>query len=486
MSKKNPIICCILDGLGIGKGSESFYAPYRTRFPNTILNASGEAVGLLSGMVGNSMAGHLTLGSGRIIPQPITLFTHALRTGSIPNGEYLCSQAAAGNALHISALLSPSGVHGSLEILYKTLTLLQQSISHTIFIHAILDGRDAPPFAGYSYLEELATYCEQHPQCILASVSGRFYALDRDNHLERTADYCAMLTNKNITQNWRDVVQEAYAQKISDEYVAPFRTADFVLEPHDCILILITRADRARSLVRTLQQTGYTNLITATDYGLEDQPPFLVPAPHAEHTLCETISAAGYRIFSIAESEKKAHVTYFFNGGREIVYPHETRVIIPSDPLRSFAEKPAMHAAQITDAVIDAYDSHDFFVINYANPDMVGHTGSIPATEEALAITKSEVDRLIQHVQQNGGTLIITADHGNAEAIYDTAGSIPHTMHTTAPVPMIVVGKSRQPITGTLQGLADVAPWILREAAIPVPAEMVGSRDILIMEDTYE
>lgn len=483
MSKKNPILCCILDGLGIGIGSDSFYAPYRAQFPTTRVNASGEAVGLLPGMVGNSMAGHLTLGSGRIILQPITVLTNELRTGSIPQGEYL---PRLNKPLHIVALLSPSGVHGSLEILYTMLTLLQQQTEQDIVIHALLDGRDAPPYAGYSYLEELAAYCAQNPRCSLASVAGRFYALDRDNHVERTAEYCALFTHKTETQNWHDIVRRAYEQKMSDEYIAPFRTADFVLEPDDCILILITRADRARSLVRTLQQNGFTNLITATDYGLENQPPFLVPAPQAEHTLCETLSNAGYRIFSIAESEKYAHVTYFFNGGREIAYPHETRMIIPSDPVRSFAEKPAMHAAQITDAVIANYDSHDFFVINYANADMVGHTGSIPATERALAVLNTELNRLIEHVKRSGGTLIITADHGNAEAIYDRPEGVPHTMHTTASVPVILVGNSHQTLPDSLRGLADIAPWILRMAGIPVPTEMRGSSAILIKEDTYE
>jgi 2,3-bisphosphoglycerate-independent phosphoglycerate mutase len=486
MSRKNPIICCILDGLGFSSQSDSFYAPYCNRSPYTLVQASGKAVGLLPGMVGNSMAGHFTLGSGRIVAQPITELTYALRAGYIPHNRFLLSEDAQNSRLHIIAVLSPSGVHGSLEILYRMLALLTPHTHQTIFIHAVLDGRDAPPFAGYSYLEELAAYCDQNERCILASISGRLYALDRDGHYERTERYSSMLCGTQQKTNWKTVMHGAYTEQISDEYIMPHKTADFLYVPEDPLCILITRADRARSLVQTLQKKGFKNLITATDYGLEDQPPFLVAAPHAGKTLCETLSNEGYRIFSIAESEKYAHITYFFNGGREIIYPHETRVIIPSDTVISFAEKPALQAAKITQKVLAAYDTHDFFLINYANADMVGHTGSIPATKEALRVLGHEIDRLIAHVEHAGGTLIITADHGNAEAINERPYGMAHTMHTSALVPCIVIGKNSKELTNTLHGLADIAPWILREAGIAVPEEMVGSHAILTLEDTYE
>jgi 2,3-bisphosphoglycerate-independent phosphoglycerate mutase len=216
-------------------------------------------------------------------------------------------------------------------------------------------------------------------------------------------------------------------------------------------------------------------IITATDYGLMDQPPFLIPAPHAKPTLLDILESERYRLCTVAETEKYAHVTYFFNGGREIVRPHETRIIIPSYPLRSHAERPEMRAPEITQQVIDAYHSHDFLLVNYANADMIGHTGNRPATHAALGVLSESLTRLEHITRKNKGTLIITADHGNAEAIDTMSNHMPHTMHTHARVPFIVISDDEITLSPQLRGLADVTPWLLRKLRISVPTVMSGS-----------
>lgn len=487
MSTKKPIIFVIVDGLGTANPPPTPYLPYLTsQYSHTTLHASGPFVGLLPSMPGNSMAGHLTLGAGRIIEQPITTLTRSLRAGVIPHSDSvleLCSSIAPEGRLHICALLSPSGVHGTTETLIEFVTLLAPHITSQIIVHAILDGRDSPPQSAREYLEAIETLCRDVPNVLLGSISGRFYALDRDKHTERTAEYVTMLiTEENgASTDWRTILEHEYAQGNTDEFISPTRLSNTAyITPQDGVLIFITRADRARSLVRTLQQEHIKKIITATDYGLEDQPPFLIPTPHAEHTLLDVLEAAQYRLFTIAETEKYAHISYFFNGGREVVRPDETRVLIPSYPLRSHAERPEMRAPDITRAVVEAYASHDFFLINYANADMIGHTGDSRATHRAFGVLSDALTTLEKITRENNGMMIITSDHGNAEAIDSTHNNMPHTMHTHALVPLIVIANEPLLLTSDLHGLADVAPWLLRALGESVPSAMTGSGDILI------
>jgi 2,3-bisphosphoglycerate-independent phosphoglycerate mutase len=613
-SSRRPFVLVILDGFGYADKNKDnaiahAHTPHITqwlkKYPHALLKASGTAVGLPAGYIGNSEVGHLTIGAGRIIEQPLTIINKALEDGSFFCNSVLrekltqFASISIKNSVHIMGLLSDAGVHSHEKHLYGYIKAALQCGVHNIVIHAFLDGRDVPPRSAEIYLARLEQYIAAvqaelgtHAHIILGSVMGRFYAMDRDNNGERTAQAYQVLTSSpattktlertlrakpdeaasedrrteegsawqrsglfGVVRNWRDVLQEQYERGISDEYVEPTNLDPAgIIKPGDGIIFFNFRPDRARQLTRafidqdsiclkhqsTVSAAGSTKtsqaksdfaFSTARSEGLplsvrpecsrseciEGCPPtlafFITPVSYFYNTdpdlgdskitvlfpqqpipdtLKEIISRAGRTIFSIAETEKYAHVTYFFSGYREQPFPGETPYLVPSLHLESFAKSPEMSAPEITQAVLASleHDPRDFYLINYANADMVGHTGDFQATVKAIECLDSQVAQLCAEILDKDGVLWITADHGKAEDMFDEKSGQLRTAHTANLVLLIEISRdclhscsgsntgscSCKNLKLKLHELADIAPHILSVMGIGVP-DVMKKRD---------
>lgn len=504
MQPTGPLALIILDGFGLSNDKNNnaiaqAYIPHLERWfkqcPSALLQASGSYVGLPTGCLGNSQVGHLTIGSGRIIKQPITSISESIDNKTFYDNPVLKNSLAqikaATSRLHIMGLCSDANVHSDIKQVYAYLQAAQSAGIGQVFLHLFLDGRDVPPRSASTYLTQLSAMIAKHAYGVIGSLHGRFYAMDRDNNFERTQKSYDVLvgSTKACKSTWQQVLDDAYAKGISDEFIEPvLLRLDAAIMPGDGVLFFNVRPDRVRQLTRSLIDPSFTGFvpdapvlscfITPVDYGLSVATDVLFPAPCVLHTFKDVLCAAHKSMFVIAETEKYAHVTYFFNGMREQAVAGETRVLIPSRKLKTYAEQPCMSAPEITQTVIDTLDKpYDFYLINYANADMVGHSGNLAATIKAVECLDVQLGLLYDAlVTQHNGTLYITADHGKAEEMFDDVAQQPKTAHTTNPVPFLVV--TRDPVPDgcnkqlPLHELADIAPYILKRMGLPVPIEM--------------
>jgi 2,3-bisphosphoglycerate-independent phosphoglycerate mutase len=509
-----PVVLVVLDGFGIGDGGAydatvlaqtPFFARTRATYPSAELKTSGEFVGLPPGQMGNSEVGHMTMGSGRINIQDITRITQAMAAGELANNVPIQSAIAAvensGGTLHLMGLLSDGGVHSEFHQLEMLLDYLA-SLGIQPAIHAFMDGRDTPPHSGDGFMRALVSNLERTGGHV-ATVSGRYYAMDRDVHWDRIEKaYNAIVCREGRSATDPiAAVAEAYRREESDEFIDPtVIDGSAPLVDGDAMIFFNFRADRARQITNALTGADPTRFagelerksipklstfVCLTEYDSSFGLPVAFRSEIPGNGLGEIIAKAELQQLRVAETEKYAHVTYFFNGGLEEPFPGEDRVLIlsPRD-VATYDAKPEMSAAKVTEEAVRRImdGAYAFVLINYANPDMVGHTGVLGATVTAVETVDSGLDRLAGAVLAKEGSLVITADHGNCELMLDTKSGEPHTAHTTNPVPIFWVAKDAIGRSLRDGGLADLAPTILDLMHLPQPAEMTGRS--LIVHDS--
>lgn len=496
-NNKKPIALVILDGFGYRKNvAFNAIAQAKTphldnwfiQYPHTLLNASGKDVGLLDNAIGNSEVGHETIGSGRVIEQTITTVHKAIKNGELAHNKILVEKLKqlerTKGRLHLIGLLSDAGIHSHNEILYALIDIaLHYNIPH-IYIHVIIDGRDVAPKSATRYLKQLDNYIQDKPHVSIGSIHGRYYAMDRDNNLDRTEKSIAILTQKQQPRlsDWESVVNHWYQQDITDEFFPPVSIdTESIISAGDGIIFFNSRPDRARQLTQQLlvqqDHLKFAFLITPVNYDEKLKTTSLFKREKIKNDLMDILHEYHKQVFAIAETEKYAHVTYFFNNGREKPYDNETQTLVPSLKRQTYKSTPEMSARKITQQVIQSlqHDPKDFYLINYANADMVGHSGDMQATIKAVECLDAQLAILFdQIITIMDGTLIITADHGNAEDKFDITNNQPRTSHTTNPVPFLVINNSLKGAKDqlTLTSLADIAPYILKIMQLPIPKEM--------------
>ncbi len=511
MKAYRPVALIILDGWGIREkehgnavvqGKTPNYDRWTRELERSVVDASGEAVGLPDGQMGNSEVGHLNLGAGRVIYQDLTRINLAVDRGTFYENETLLTALAAlkvrGGKLHLVGLFGEGGVHSHSKHMYALLALAERQGIEPI-IHVITDGRDTPPESALGFALKLEAYLSQHPG-VVASVSGRYYTMDRDKRWSRTEMGYRVITmhegyraegsvEPRTALSLSAALRASYAEGITDEFVLPVAvdvgSRDVLVEPGDMVIFYNFRADRMRQIVTAFAYPDFAgferpyipdlDLLTMTAY--EAGLPVKVIFPEVEITnpLAEVLSKHGCRQFHAAETEKYAHVTYFFNGGRETPFDGEERHLEPSPKVATYDLQPQMSARPLTEALLARLRDHDddFILVNYANPDMVGHTGVLAAAIQAVETVDECAGRLVAAINAKGGVAIVTADHGNCERMIDEKTGEPHTYHTTQPVALFVIGDQYYDLRP--RGiLADVAPTILHLMGITPPPEMTG------------
>jgi len=504
---QTPIALIILDGWGLGSPNDPFNAVACARTPNltllseqyptTALACSGEAVGLPDGQMGNSEVGHLNIGAGRIIYQELTRISKAIREKTFFTNPVLVEamQKARQNdgALHLAGLLSDGGVHSHIEHLYALLELAKMHGLKKVYVHAMLDGRDVPPSCALQYVDALEDRMRELGTGCIATIGGRYYGMDRDKRWERLEKaYLAMVCGQGLhAKTAREAVEAAYQREETDEFVIPTVVDScgcLGIQNGDSLIFFNFRPDRARQLTRAFVDSDFAafgrpgglltlSCATMTQYDETLTIPVAFPPQAIKNTLGEVFSRADKRQLRIAETEKYAHVTYFFNGGEEQPFAGEDRLLIPSPKVATYDLQPAMSAREVTDKVIEAIRSglYDLIVLNYANDDMVGHTGIMQAAVEAVEVVDECVGRVMEVLQEQGWIACVTADHGNADCMRDPETNAPFTAHTLNPVPFILVGSEYRGRTLHPGKLCDIAPTILALAGMAVPEEMTGS-----------
>jgi len=505
------VVLVVLDGFGLGDGGPSdatalahapFFARLRGEFPMAKIATSGEAVGLPPGQMGNSEVGHMTLGAGRIIDMDMTRIGKALAGGGVARnpvlGAAIALAAREGRPLHLLGLVSDGGVHSHEEHLFEILRECGRRGVRPV-VHAFLDGRDTPPSSGLGYLKRLLPELAAARGCV-GTVCGRYFAMDRDNRWERIAKaYDALVLGEGRSAaDALAATEEAYARGETDEFVAPTAIAGTPrIDDGDPCIFFNFRADRARELTNALTSAKPERFAGAllrkkvvrpgvfvcmTEYDAEFDLPVAFRSEMPAHILPEELAARGLAQLRVAETEKYAHVTFFFNCGMEEPFPGEDRLLIPSPrDVPTYDHKPEMSAREVTERLLARLrENHYAFVLmNYANPDMVGHTGILAAAVKAVETIDACLERVAEAVLDLGGELLITADHGNCELMTDPVTGQPHTAHTTNPVPIWWVTRETRGLRLRDGGLADVAPTVLELLELPVPKEMTG-RSLLV------
>ncbi len=503
-----PVALVILDGWGISEKCENNAAcqantpildHLRKEYPNSRLSASGRDVGLPDGQMGNSEVGHMNIGAGRIIYQDLSRISLAIEDGSFFNNPTLktaCKQVvASGGKLHLLGLLSDGGVHSHNTHLYALIRLAQQVGVKEVCIHPFLDGRDTPPKSAINYLQQLEDELENIGLGRVVTIMGRYWAMDRDNRWDRVEKAYLALTAGvgQHADSSAEAIESAYAAGQTDEFVEPRVVGQSgTIDDGDGVIFFNFRSDRAREITRALALenfSGFTrnkipqlvDFVCLTEYDETFALPIAFPSTTYPDILAQVVSDAGFKQLRIAETEKYAHVTFFFNGGIEQPWPGEDRVMIPSpDDVATYDEKPSMSAVEVTDEVVKRVESdkYQLIVLNFANCDMVGHTGILAAAIEAVETVDSCLGRVVDAVTRAGGKLLITADHGNCEQMVDESGH-PHTAHTTNPVQFIFVDPDQKDQVVRDGILADLAPTILELLGLEKPVAMTG-RSLLI------
>lgn len=496
------IALVILDGFGLrdereGNAFALANTPVLDRllseFPMILLETSGRVVGLPEGIMGNSEVGHLNIGAGRIVRQDLVRINEAIQDGTFHQHPVLREQirkvkSDPGSTFHVVGLCSDAGVHSHLDHLKAILDTARDEGLSRILYHAVMDGRDTSPSAGKQYLAVVQRWLDEMGLGAIATVVGRYYLMDRDRRWDRTEKAYRMLVHGEgeAFPSVMDAIETSYAQKTGDEFVTPKIIGQGGrVRSGDSMLMINFRADRMRQIVQSFIQPDFTEFAvepldvdvrTMTMYDETFGIPLLFPPEKMANLFPEVLSKAGYRQLRLAETEKYAHVTYFFNGGNERTFPGEERILVPSPRVATYDLKPSMSAVEVTDKAVEAIESGKYEVVicNYANPDMVGHTGIMEAAMEAMETIDVCIGRVLEAVEGRGGGLFLTSDHGNIETMLDADGS-PHTAHTTRQVPFImVVPDDNLGLAGNGK-LADIAPTILTYLNLEVPSEMTGT-----------
>lgn len=494
----------ILDGIGTSAEREAnaFAAAHTptldsllSQYPNSLITTSGLAVGLPDGQMGNSEVGHMNLGAGRVVYQNFTRINQAIADGSFENNSAirdLISRAKAhGGAVHVLGLLSPGGVHSHVDQISATCQLLEDAEVGEFFVHAFLDGRDTPPQSAADSIEVLEAKLRLRGKGRIASLIGRYYAMDRDKRWSRVEDAFRLITEGDAAfeqPSAQEALKAAYARGETDEFVRATRIGAAVpMRENDTVIFMNFRPDRSRQLCQALVEPDFKEfrrpffldkqqLLTLTRYSDELDGPCAFPPENIKNSLGEYLASLGKSQLRIAETEKYAHVTFFFNGGREEPFPKERRILVQSPLVASYDLKPEMSAFDLTDKLVAEIlnGSNDLIVCNYANGDMVGHTGKFDAAVKAVEAVDQCLRRVVDAVLVSGGHCLITADHGNVEQMRDPQTDQVHTAHTVNPVPLIYVGPSWQKISLENGRLCDLAPTILKLLSLPQPNEMSG------------
>jgi len=504
-----PLMLMILDGWGISqekkgnalaKASLPNFKRLWDKYPHTTLEASGEAVGLPEGQMGNSEVGHLNLGAGRVVYQEITRINKTIKEGSFFENEILINQMKyvkeKASSLHLMGLLSDGGVHSHIEHLFAILEMAGRYGVSKVFIHAFLDGRDVPPANAREYFDALQKKCTELQVGQVATVMGRYYSMDRDQRWERVAKaFKAMVAGEGVKATFpKAALESSYDKRVTDEFVEPTVIVNKEGQPiatvknNDAIIFYNFRADRAREITRAFIDEEFNGFIRPQDfqpvkfacmtqYDVDIDAPAAFLPQNLHNTLGEYLAHHNRKQLRIAETEKYAHVTFFFNGGVEDPNPGEDRVLVPSPKVATYNLKPEMSANEITEQVLQKIDEdkYDVIILNFANPDMVGHTGFEDETVQAVETVDKCLGRIYNKLQEKGAPLLITADHGNAEKMVDLQTGEPHTAHTSDQVPFMLVDTEHQKCDLMTGGsLRDVAPTILSLLNLDKPAEMTG------------
>jgi 2,3-bisphosphoglycerate-independent phosphoglycerate mutase len=509
----SPLVLVILDGWGYRKEKEAnaialaktpVMESLWTTYPSTLINTSGRDVGLPDGQMGNSEVGHVNIGAGRIVPQELVRISDAVDDGSINGNKVLleiCQDVKKANTkLHLIGLCSQGGVHSHLTHLFGLLDLAKIQKLDKVCIHVLTDGRDTSPDEGINSVNSIENHINSIGVGRIVTISGRYFAMDRDRRWDRVQKAYQVMTENSfiVNKSASELVRDFYSQSITDEFIPPTRIAEGAIESGDGVIFFNFRPDRARELSQALVMPKFDgferkkietlHMATFTQYDISLPVKIAFEPQNLDNILPEVISNQGLRQFRVAETEKYPHVTYFFNGGREEPLPLEDRELIQSPMVSTYDKVPAMSAQAVTDAVCRAIAKgvYSLIVVNYANPDMVGHTGNLIAAIEAVESVDVCIGELLNCAQQKGGTVMITADHGNAEYMSDAEGN-PWTAHTTNPVPFIliegeglkIIGHGGAPLLRSNGKLADIAPTILDILQLSRPEEMTGVSLIL-------
>lgn len=502
---KKPVMLMILDGFGIsdkedGNAIRAAHKPNIDKlfeqYPHVQLGASGLNVGLPDGQMGNSEVGHLNIGAGRIVYQELTRITKAIEDGDFFKNEVLnaaIDKAIENNgALHVMGLVSDGGVHSHVDHLKAIFKLAKDKGLSKVYLHAFMDGRDTPPSSGKDYIIDVENYLKELANGKIATVSGRYYAMDRDNRWERVQlAYDAMVNGKGETAaSAVEAMEKSYNDNKTDEFVLPTVILEegkplATINNGDSVIFFNFRPDRAREITRAINDKEFDGFeresldlffVCMTQYDKTMENVHIAYKPQSyTNTLGEYVSKLGKKQLRIAETEKYAHVTFFFNGGVEAPNPGEDRALINSPKVATYDLKPEMSAYEVTDEVVKRIDSdqYDMIILNFANPDMVGHTGVFEAAKAAVEAVDTCVGKVVDKVLEKDGTVFLTADHGNAEQMIDYSTGLAMTAHTTGPVPFIYIAKDAKEMR---EGgvLADIAPTMLQAMNLEVPAEMTG------------
>ena len=505
-----PLVLIILDGFGHSDNPEHnaiyaantpVYDQLRATRPNGLISGSGMDVGLPDGQMGNSEVGHMNLGAGRVVYQDFTRITKAIRDGEFYQNPTLCTAVdqavSAGKAVHILGLLSDGGVHSHQDHLVAMVELAVQRGAEHIYLHGFLDGRDTPPRSAQSSIELLDATFARLGKGRIASLIGRYFAMDRDNRWDRVEKAYNLIVDSQgefTASSATEALQAAYARDENDEFVKATRIgAPCKVEDGDAVIFMNFRADRARELTRCFVEPDFSEFsrsrvpqlagfVMLTQYAASIKAPSAFAPGSLDNVLGDYLAKNGKTQLRIAETEKYAHVTFFFSGGREEPFDGEERILIPSPNVATYDLQPEMHAPQVTDKIVEAIEQqrYDVIIVNYANGDMVGHTGVFSAAVKAVECLDECVGRIVAALDKVGGEALITADHGNVEQMEDSHTGQAHTAHTCEPVPFIYVGK-RQARVREGGVLADVAPTLLKLMGLPQPSEMTGTSIIELL-----
>lgn len=500
---KKPLMLMILDGWGINHHKNeknaiedahpTNFIELIKKYPNSELEASGEAVGLPEGQMGNSEVGHLNIGAGRVVYQPLVEISKDIREGDFFKKEKAVEAfekaKSSGKAIHFLGLLSDGGVHSHINHLYGLLQMAKNYGLEKVYVHAFLDGRDTAPKSGEGFLKALEAKIAEIGVGKIATISGRYYSMDRDKNYDRTAKaYHALVNGEGIkASSALEAISGSYAQDVTDEFVMPtVIDENGLIKAGDVVVNFNYRPDRARQITRAINDKDFTffqrehlgvHFYCMRQYDATIDAPFIYVDKELTNTLGEVLSKNGLTQLRTAETEKYAHVTFFFNGGKELAYQGEERLLVDSPKVATYDLQPEMSAEKLTEEVLKVLDENrfDVVVINYANPDMVGHTGVIDATVKAIKVVDNCMHRVVEKVLEKKGTVLVTADHGNAELMEDPVTHVPFTAHTTNHVPFILVSEELKNVEVKDGKLSDLAPTMLDILGIEKPSEMNGT-----------